>query len=429
MVAIIKTGSSIHRTLNYNEQKVKEGVAECLAAANYPKDVSQLTVTNKLNRLLNQAALNEKVTRNSVHISLNFDPLEKNLSHVRLTQIAEAYMEKIGFGKQPFLVYQHHDAGHPHIHIVSIKVRPDGSRIDTQNIGRNQSEKARKEIEEDFGLKKADENRQRQVYELKPIHAVKVQYGKSETKRAIAGVLEQVLNSYKYTSLPELNAVLRHYNVIADRGCEQSRIYKNGGLVYRIMDGEGNKIGVPIKASDFYNKPTLKHLQQRFVENEVARQPHKARVKNAIDLAFLRNPTHTLQSLKSTLEKDGIHTAVRQNDQGLIYGITYIDHRTKTVFNGSDLGKAYSAKGLQERCSKNEGLAPNVPLQPTVAKRLELDKQTVEGEQKWHIGRDRSITVPKAVDDLLQPAPTTGYVPQQLKSTKKKKRKRVSHHP
>jgi hypothetical protein len=429
MVAVIKTGTSIHRTLNYNEQKVKEGVAVCIAAVNYPKDVSQLTLSNKLNRLLNQAALNENVTRNSVHISLNFDPLEKNLPHVRLVQIAETYMAKIGFGKQPFLVYQHHDAGHPHIHIVSVKVRPDGSRIDTQNIGRNQSEKARKEIEHDFGLKKADENKRAQVYELKPINAAKVQYGKSETKRAIASVLEHVLNSYKYTSLPELNAVLQPYNVVADKGNEGSRVFKHGGLVYRIMDADGKKIGVPIKASDFYNKPTLKQLQHRFAQNEVARQPHKVGVKNAIDLALLKNPKHTLQSLVSTLEKDGIHPAVRQNDQGLIYGVTYIDHRTKSVFNGSDLGKAYSAKGLQERCSKNDGLALNVPLQNKVAKRPEIDKPSVESEQKRHIGQDSSVSVPKAVDDLLQPAQITNYLPHQSKSTKKKKRKRISHHP
>lgn len=92
MVAVIKTGHSIHRILNYNEQKVKEGVAQCIAAVNYPKDVSQLTLSNKLNRLLNQASLNENVTRNSVHISLNFDPSE-NLPHVRLGEIADTYTE------------------------------------------------------------------------------------------------------------------------------------------------------------------------------------------------------------------------------------------------------------------------------------------------------------------------------------------------
>jgi hypothetical protein len=74
MVAVIKTGHSILRLLNYNENKVKEGVAVCIAAENYPMDAADLSFQQKLARLVNQAALNENVTRNSVHISLNFDP-------------------------------------------------------------------------------------------------------------------------------------------------------------------------------------------------------------------------------------------------------------------------------------------------------------------------------------------------------------------
>ena len=249
-------------------------------------------------------------------------------------------MNKIGFGKQPYLVYQHQDAGHPHIHIVTIKVRDNGSRIDTQNIGRNQSEKARKEIEQAFGLKRAEDSKHRQVYELKPVNVQRVQYGKSETKRAITNVLDVVLNTYKYTSfLPELNAVLQRYNVIADRGNETSRVYQNSGLTYRIIDENDNKIGVPIKASDFYSKPTLKYLQAKFLQNETGKQPNKVRVKNAVDLALLRYPNHSIQSLVKSLEKDGINTVLRQNNEGIIYGITYVDHRTKSVFNGSDLGK------------------------------------------------------------------------------------------
>jgi uncharacterized protein YijF (DUF1287 family) len=53
-------------------------------------------------------------------------------------------MEKIGFGEQPYLIYKHEDAGHPHIHIVSTTIKADGSRINTHNIGRNQSEKQEK---------------------------------------------------------------------------------------------------------------------------------------------------------------------------------------------------------------------------------------------------------------------------------------------
>jgi hypothetical protein len=93
--------------LNYNEQKVKEQLATCLAAENYPKDLEHLNFYQKLNRLQNQAALNVRTKVNSVHISLNFDPQEK-LSEERLKEIADGYLQKIGFTKQPYLLYQHH---------------------------------------------------------------------------------------------------------------------------------------------------------------------------------------------------------------------------------------------------------------------------------------------------------------------------------
>ncbi len=428
MVAIIKTGSSIHRIINYNEQKVKEGKAECFSASNYPKDVDFLTINNKINRLLNQAALNQNVTRNSVHISLNFDPSEK-LSHDQLREIADTYMSKIGFGKQPYLVYEHHDAGHPHIHIVTIKVRSDGSRIDMQNIGRNQSETARKEIEESFGLVKESDKKRSQIYELKPVNVQKVQYGKSEIKRAITNVLDVVLNSYKYASLPELNAILQQYNVMADRGSENSRVFQNNGLVYRILDSDGSKVGVPIKASDLYNKPTLKYLQEKFKVNETARQPHKVRVKNAIDLTLLRNSNHSIQSLGKAIGKKGIVLVFRQNDNGIIYGVTYVDHQTKCVFNGSDLGKQYSANALQERCQAGRKLQPNdiADHRPI----LKGSQQNRDIQQPDILTKDSLMksNVASPLETLLETTPTANYLPHQLKKTKRNKRKRISNNP
>lgn len=78
MVAVINTGHSIRAILNYNENKVSLGVAECIGEGNYPMDIVQMDKVLKLNLLLKQLELNENVTRNSVHISLNFDPSEKN---------------------------------------------------------------------------------------------------------------------------------------------------------------------------------------------------------------------------------------------------------------------------------------------------------------------------------------------------------------
>jgi len=423
MVAVIKTGHSIHRIVNYNENKVKEGVANCISAANYPKDADTLSFKNKLNRLLNQAALNTNVSRNSVHVSLNFAPSE-NYSKEKLEAIANTYMERIGFGNQPYLVYQHHDAGHPHIHVVSIKVREDGSRIDTQNIGRNQSEKARKEIEIEFGLVKAEDNKRLKEYLPKPLNTEKIKYGKSETKRGILNVLNELLNSYKYTSIHELNVVLKQFNVMADRGAENSRIYKNNGLTYRLLDSNGNKVGVPIKASDFYNKPTLKFLNERFLLNEKERQPHKIRVKNTIYLLLIKNSTMNLEGLIKALEKESIQTALRQNNEGVIYGITYIDHRTKSVFNGSALGKQYSANGLQERCIVvSSPVAAIKDSKGAGEEKNQSEKRQIVFQSSE---KEKSVADNNLLETLMTPKEGFDYVPWQLKKAKRKKRKGIS---
>lgn len=425
MVAVIHSGRSLRNAFAYNEQKVLQGKARCLAAGNYPKDVEQLSFSQKLARLQNQAILNVRTKVNSVHISLNFDPSEK-ITDEKFRQISGAYLEKIGFAGQPYLVYSHQDAGHPHIHIVTTNIRGDGKRISLHNLGKNESEKARKEVEQAFGLVRAEEHRQQQANTLKPVNVQKVQYGKSETKRAISNVLNAVLNTYKYTSLPELNAVLKQYNVLADRGEKDSRIYLSGGLTYRILDEKGARIGIPIKASAFSSKPTLKFLEGRFGANETARQPYKTRVKNAVDLALLKSPKHTLQRLVNTLEKDGIHISIRQNHEGLIYGITYVDHQTKCVFNGSDLGKAYSAKGLQERCTRMEELNPSVSIQLKVTQPSQSENQAVLKRQEPLPEQGALLAYPKIIDDLLQPSATIDFVPHQLKKTRKKNQKRIS---
>jgi len=115
--------------------------------------------------------------------------------------------KKLGFGDQPYLIYQHHDAGHPHIHVVTTNIQSDGKRIDLHHLGIRKSEPARKEIEKMFGLVVADAHARREAFRLNPIDVKKVQYGRAETKRAITNVLDAVLDKYKYTSLPELNAV------------------------------------------------------------------------------------------------------------------------------------------------------------------------------------------------------------------------------
>jgi len=413
MVAIIKTGHSIRAMLNYNENKIKEGKAECIGQGNYPVDAEKLTSVMKLNRLEKQCKLNENVKRNTVHISLNFDPGEASLPKEKLLEIAESYMEKIGFGNQPYLIYQHHDAGHPHIHITTINVQENGKRIAMHNIGKDISEPARREIEQAFNLVKA-ENQKKKEYKPEPISA-RVQYGKVETKKEIENVLNFVVNNYKYTSLPELNAVLKLYNIDADKGTENSRVAKHNGLLYHVLDEKGNRVGVPIKASMFYDKPTLKNLAKKFAANEIKRQSDKYIVKNAIDTAFLKNNVLILPQLIKLLKKEGIDTVQRQNDEGLVYGVTFVDHKTKSVFNGSSVGKEYSVKGLQDKLLLN---------QEKVGREIHYSRKELADILNLHNATLEIKELTRFLDVLLKVENNFDYIPKELRRKNKRLNKR-----
>jgi hypothetical protein len=417
MVAIIKTSHSIRSIFYYNENKVKAGVAECISAGNYPSDVDKMTDIMKLNRFIKRAELNENAKRNSVHISLNFDPSEKH-SKEKLIAIADTYMDKIGFGEQPYLVYQHHDAGHEHLHVVSINIEKDGKRIDLHHLGIRKSEPARKEIEELFGLVKAEGRKKKEEFSLKPISMGRVQYGRIESKKAIFNVLNEVVNQYRYSSLAELNAVLKQYNVLADRGNENSKIFLTKGLVYRILDEQGKPIGVPIKASSFYNKPTLKFLEEKFKVNQVRRPLDKTRVKNAIDTALLRERSMPITELARLLQKEGIHTVFRKSAEGLLYGITYVDHTTKNAFNGSSLGKQYSAKAIEERCGLK---VPGEEKRNQIYEKLPSKELLIDDLQH----QKDTLAIPdlvKVLDMLIKAEYSTDYLPNQLKNKRKKRR-------
>lgn len=356
MVAKIKTGRSIIGAINYNEHKVRLGKAELILAQGYLKDPVDLTFNDKLQRLTDLTKRNERTLVNTLHVSLNF-AVNEDLDKDVFRQIADDYMDGLGFGKQPYLVYQHHDAGHPHLHIVTTNIEPDGKRISFHLLANRASEDARKQVEITYNLVKAEDQGKQQNLISKSLE--EVNYGKSELKRSITNILTEVVRAYKFTSIPELNAVLKQYNITADRGSKDSRMYEKNGLVYWALDGKGNKIGVPIKASSIYGKPTLKTLEDRFRLNDVLRKPLKEQLKGAINTALLQPISRS--AFQKQLKEQGIQVVFRQNEEGRLYGVTFVDHKTKAVFNGSDLGKTYSAASLAA-WFKNENTTQNQPI-------------------------------------------------------------------
>ena len=326
MVVRMRTGKSIRGALSYNEEKVRNGDAELILASHFSRDISEMGFSEKLLRFEKLNELNDKTKTNTLHLSLNFSPDDQlfspdgELDTEKLQQIAADYMERIGFGNQPFLVYYHSDTGHPHVHIVTSTIRQNGKSIYLHNLAKRMSEPARIAIEEEYGLIKA-KGRKEVV---------------SEKNDSISNIVTRVILQYKFTSLEELNAILRQYNIKADRGAANSSMFLHNGLAYCRIDNAGYKIGNSIKASAINSFAILNGLNKKFEQNRLAKIAYQKEVQRKVLSVFQQSSSSAL--FVHTLKKREIGCSVQYEEDGSISKISFIDHRTKSVFSCDELG-------------------------------------------------------------------------------------------
>ncbi len=349
MVGKIESGPNIRGALNYNENKVKEGKAALIGAGLYHKDADKLTFAEKLGRLQHRADLNGTVEHKCIHISINLDPSE-NISNELFLKLAAEYMALIGLEEQPYLVYRHSDVAHPHIHIVTTAILPNGKQKNLHNLGRKESFAACREIECRHNLVAADKVQPKTLHAIKPLDLTKVEYGLKETKAAIGKVLYSVLSNYDFASLAELNAVLKQFNIVADAGSPGSRMEKHKGLVYAMLDASGQKVGIPIKASKFYFKAQLSHIETLAEKGEQGRKKHRSALKEDIEEALRRSDSRT-EFIRLLSEKH-INAVFRSNAEGRFYALTFIDNKRGCVFKGSDVDREYSCKKILDRLDR-----------------------------------------------------------------------------
>src|SRR5438445_13837408 len=133
MFANVRGNNSIRSTLYYNDRKVTQGKVEVIHAENFIKDVKDLSKKDVLMRFDQRISLNDRTLKPAAHIKIGFKTTE-NISDEKMSLLADRYMEGIGFGEQPYVVYRHHDVTQPHMHIVSTNIREDGSRIELRDI-------------------------------------------------------------------------------------------------------------------------------------------------------------------------------------------------------------------------------------------------------------------------------------------------------
>ena len=339
MIAKISATENLGGALGYNFKKVEKGEASILLAAELYQD-KEGTYTMAEVFADMQALIPEKCrTKKTVfHCSLNPHPDEK-LSDETLTKIAKEYMEALGYGNQPYIVFKHNDIAREHIHIVSLRVDSRGQKINDR-FEKRRSKKITDALEKRFGLIPSSKVADKTVEETP-----KIDITRGNIKEQVASALRMVLKHYRFCSLGELNAILSAYNLAVEEVKTEFRGKKYDGLVYVPTDDKGGKASTPIHASDIGRGMGYTAVQNRIQKSKQAIKPLIPAIRHRI-LEVMCSSPQTEKALQQRLEEQGLRAVIRKNESGRIYGITFIDDKEGVALNGSRLGKGYAANAF-----------------------------------------------------------------------------------
>ena len=336
MIAKISSTENLGGTLGYNFKKVEKGEASILLAAELYQDrEGRYTMEDVIADIEALIPKNCRTKKTVFHCSLNPHPDDK-ISDEQLVQVAREYMEALGYGKQPYIVFKHNDIAREHIHIVSLRINGEGKKINDK-FEKRRSKKITDALEKRFGLIPSSKVTDKAMKETPKIDATR-----GNIKEQVASTLRMVLKHYKFCSLGELNAILSRYHLAVEEVKTEFRGKKYDGLVYVPTDEKGNKAGTPIHASDIGRGVGYTAVQNRMQKSKQNVKPLIPSIRNKV-LQTMRTSPKTEEELRQRLEEQGLRVVIRKNESGRIYGITFIDDKAGIALNGSRLGKGYAA--------------------------------------------------------------------------------------
>ncbi|MFP3832097.1 conjugal transfer protein MobB [Chryseobacterium sp. SIMBA_028] len=357
MIAKIGRGSNLYGALAYNHVKVEQENGKILLTKRMIETPDgKYTVSQLAESFDPYLTANRNTEKHTLHISLNPDPKDE-VSDERFVKMAEDYMREMGYGEQPYVIFKHMDTSRTHIHIVSVCVDEEGKKI-SDRFERKRSMNICRELEQKYGLLPAIGNKDQQWEMI--FHPVDYQAG--DVKSQIASVIRYLPQYYRFRTLGEYNSLLSLFNISAEK--VEGELYGKlqRGLLYFSLNTDGERAGHSFKASLFGKSSGLSALESYFMQCREALKNSESKVNIKAAIAGAMQSTHNEKDFKNKLTKQGINTVIRRNDTGLMYGITFIDHHSKTVWNGSSLGKEFSSNSFNERWTKNIRLEKEIPV-------------------------------------------------------------------
>ena len=342
----------------YNENKVQEGVAELLVARNVDKEflrhlgimhIVGINSGSEVERYMKEHSItygNSKTQNKQFHVALSVK--EHEMNKYELAEFAESFMDKMGYGRQPYFVYFHHDTSNNHVHILSTRINRYGIAI-KDSFDKIRMQHAADEI---LGIT-SDKERQRifsyrfktegqflnvarscgynpkaevvdgmECYTFFRNHCPQFTITKDEVRKRMVSKDEQQSLERRKQRAKQLKALLLKYRQLSIQQYHESvsgRAKKKSDLEERktmALSGLCHKDGTPLSEKE--------KLQMRWLQNEVK-------------------------------QKLGIDIHWQKDKNGIVRGYGIVDHKAETAFDGSEVLKLADFIDVQKKNQKEKG--------------------------------------------------------------------------
>jgi len=129
MEIVFLSSSSRFSAVNYNSRKVSSGKGELMSVKNFGSlSIFRDIKTRHFKAYFKMiASLNPRVLNAQLHLCISANGRSHN--KMQLTEVAEQWLDKMGYGENPYLIYFHSDTSNNHVHIVSTRVDKKGKKI------------------------------------------------------------------------------------------------------------------------------------------------------------------------------------------------------------------------------------------------------------------------------------------------------------
>lgn len=323
VIKIYAAAPSASSAVQYNERKVAEEKASVIFSSRIDD------VHNPMQTFIVYENGSLRTQNMSFHASVNPGANEK-LSDEQVASVVKEWMEKMGYGKQPYIVYKHTDTGRIHYHIVSVRVDENGKKI-SDSMERKRSQEAMRELSQKYGfaIGKGEGPAKAKDKTANPYQGFDSKAGD------FAGQVERIADlamTYYFRHPDQFDLIMESLGVkVVHR--------EDNSCAFIGLDPKTHKpVTAPIEDSGI-RYPTRDTIQQRVNSCKgLIKTREKQRVANAAKTALspkknIKTEEHTLRYLA----RWSIYTRFSKTAEGKIFGVSFVDHKNKCVFKASDL--------------------------------------------------------------------------------------------